>query len=190
MARGVRRQRCWPLPSCVDSWKNGTCVGQDACGSRRMRPRTRGWSPMRTRSRLEGLVFLASALAFAATGVIPAGAQAQQGTITGQVTDAETGEALSDAEVEVLGAAEPIATNQAGSFSLDVAPGSHTLVITLIGYETTRVDGVEVDAGATAEVSVSLRSQALLLNPIVVTASRRQEKPLDAPATNSTGSSS
>ena len=145
---------------------------------------------MTTRSRLQGLVFVVSALAFAGASVIPAGAQAQQGTITGQVTDAETGEALSDAAVEVLGAAGPIATNQAGRFSLGVAPGSHTLVVTLIGYETTRVDGVEVVAGGTAEVSVSLRSQALLLNPIVVTASRRQEKALDAPASISTVSSS
>ncbi len=145
---------------------------------------------MTTPSRLEGLVFVVSAFSFAAASVIPAGAQARQGTITGRVTDAETGEALSDAAVEALGAAGPVATNQAGRFSLGVAPGSHTLVVTLIGYETTRVDGVEVVAGDTAEVSVSLRSQALLLNPIVVTASRRQEKALDAPASISTVSAS
>ncbi|MCY3611024.1 MAG: TonB-dependent receptor [Gemmatimonadetes bacterium] len=141
-------------------------------------------------SRFEGLFLVVSAFAFAEASVIPASAQAQQGTITGQVTDAETGEALSDAAVEALGAAGPIATNQAGRFSLGVAPGSHTLVVTLIGYETARVDGVEVVAGGTAAVSVSLRSQALLLNPIVVTASRRQEKALDAPASISTVSSS
>ena len=145
---------------------------------------------MTTPSRLEGLVFVVSAFAFAAASVVPAGAQAQQGTITGLVTDAETGEALSDAEVEALGAAGPIATSQAGRFSLGVASGSHTLVVTLIGYETTRVDGVEVVPGGTADVSVSLRSQALLLNPLVVTASRRQEKALDAPASISTVSSS
>lgn len=144
---------------------------------------------MTTPSRLEGLVFVVSAFAFAAASVIPAGTQAQQGTITGQVTDAETGEALSDAAVEALGAAGPVATSQAGRFSLGVAPGSHTLVVTLIGYETARVDGVDVVAGGTAEVSVPLRSQALLLNPIVVTASRRQEKALDAPASISTVSS-
>ncbi len=145
---------------------------------------------MTTPSRPEGLVLVVSALAFAAASVMPAGARAQQGTITGQVTDAETGEAISEAAVEAIGAAGPIATNRLGRFSLGVAPGSHTLVVTLIGYETTRVDGVEVVAGGTAEVSVSLRSQVLLLNPLVVTASRRQEKALDAPASISTVSSS
>jgi iron complex outermembrane receptor protein len=141
---------------------------------------------MRIRSRLEGPVFVASALFFVLAGVVPTGAWAQQGTITGQVTDAETGAALSDAAVEALGAAGPVATNQEGRFSLTVAPGSHTIVITLIGYETTRIDGVQVDAGGSADVAVALRSQALLLNPVVVTASRRQEKALDAPASVAT----
>ena len=141
---------------------------------------------MRIRSRLEGSVFVASALFFVLAGAFPSSARAQQGTITGQVTDAETGAALSDAAVEALGAAGPVGTNQEGRFTLTVAPGSHTVVITLIGYETTRVDGVQVDAGGSANVVVALRSQALLLNPVVVTASRRQEKALDAPASVAT----
>ena len=141
---------------------------------------------MRIRSRLEGSVFVASALFFVFAGVVPTGVHAQQGTITGQVTDAETGAALSDAAVEALGAAGPVGTNQNGRFTLTVAPGSHTVVITLIGYETTRVDGIQVDAGGSADVVVALRSQALLLNPVVVTASRRQEKALDAPASVAT----
>ena len=112
--------------------------------------------------------------------------QAQQGTITGQVTDIETGQPLSGAAVEALGQAGAVGTNDAGQFTMSVAPGTHSIVVTLIGYETTRVDGVGVDAGATADVAISVRSQALLLNPIVVTASRRQEKALDAPASIAT----
>lgn len=112
--------------------------------------------------------------------------QAQQGTINGQVTDAETGEPLSGAAVEALGAGGPQPTNTEGRFTLSVGAGSHSVVVTLIGYETTRVDGVDVATGATTEVTISMRSQALLLNPIVVTASRRQEKALDAPASITT----
>ncbi len=125
-----------------------------------------------------------------AVSVPTAKVQAQQGTITGQVTDAETGAALSGASVEALGEGGPVGSNDAGRFILSVAPGSHSIVVTLIGYETTRVDGVSVDAGATANVTISLRSQALVLNPIVVTASRRQEKALDAPASIATVSAS
>ena len=112
--------------------------------------------------------------------------QAQQGTINGQVTDAETGEPLSGAAVEALGAGGPQPTNAEGHFTLSVGAGAHSVVVTLIGYETTRVDGVDVSTGATTEVTIAMRSQALLLNPIVVTASRRQEKALDAPASITT----
>ena len=112
--------------------------------------------------------------------------QAQQGTIDGQVTDAETGEPLSGAAVEALGAGGPQPTNADGRFTLSVGAGSHSVVVSLIGYETTRVDGVDVATGATTEVVIAMRSQALLLNPIVVTASRRQEKALDAPASITT----
>ncbi len=111
---------------------------------------------------------------------------AQQGTISGRVVDAETGEPLAGAAVEVLGQGVQAATNDSGGFSVSVAPGSHSVVVEMIGYETGRVDGVGVAGGATEEIEIVLRSRALVLNPIVVTASRRQEKALDAPASVST----
>lgn len=114
---------------------------------------------------------------------------AQQGTISGRVVDAETGEPVAGAAVEVLGQGAQAATNDTGGFSVAVAPGSHSVVVTMIGYETGRVDGVSVAAAATRNIEVVLRSRALVLNPIVVTASRRQEKALEAPASVSIVSS-
>ena len=58
--------------------------------------------------------------------------------------------------------------------------------MTRIGYETSRTDGVTVEAGATVSVTIQLRSRALALNRLVVTVSRREEKELDAPASVST----
>lgn len=139
---------------------------------------------MRIRSEGPGIVALA--VLVIASSFVPADAQAQQGTITGVVTDAETGAPVADAAVEALDAAGSVASNAEGRFSLTVAAGTHSVVVTVIGYETTRVDGVRVEAGGTANLTISLRSQALLLNPVVVTASRRQEKALDAPASIAT----
>lgn len=136
---------------------------------------------MESRSRFFVILWFAVAAVIA-----PAPAQAQQGTIGGQVTDAETGAPLSGAAVEALGGGGPQPTNDDGRFTLSVGAGSHSVVVSLIGYETTRVDGVDVAAGATTDITIVLRSQALLLNPIVVTASRRQEKALDAPASITT----
>ena len=103
---------------------------------------------------------------------VPVGAaSAQQGTINGRVTDAETGEPLAGASVEALGQGSPQGSNEEGRFTLTVAAGSHSVVVKLIGYETTRIDDVSVAAGATAEVDIPVRSQALVLNPVIVTGS-------------------
>ena len=139
---------------------------------------------MDLRSRFSTILWVAAA------AMIPsAPIHAQQGTIAGQVTDAETGEPIAGAAVEALGQSGPQGTNDAGRFSLSVPPGTHSVVVTFIGHETARVDGVSVGAGETTQLEISMRSQALVLNPIVITASRRQEKALDAPASITTVSS-
>ena len=133
-----------------------------------------------------GSRFAASVSFALAISISPLPVQGQQGTINGRVADAETGEAVSGAAVEVLGQAGTQGTNASGRFTFTLAPGTYSLVVSLIGYERTRVDGVTVNAGSETDITISLRSQALVLNPVVVTVSRRQEKALDAPASVST----
>lgn len=126
-----------------------------------------------------------SSALWAVLAVIAAGATplaAQQGSITGRVLDAETGAPLSGAAVAVVGQDGLQGTNASGTFRWNLPEGTYSLVVTLIGYETGRLDGVGVTAGEATTVEISLRSRAEVLNPIVVTASRRQEKALDAPA--------
>lgn len=124
---------------------------------------------------------LAVSLAVASPGA------AQQGAIAGRVTDMETGAPLTSAAVEVLGQDASAAISDAsGDFRISVPAGTHSLLVTLIGYESARTDGVTVEAGETASVAIPLRSRALVLNQLVVTVSRREEKELDAPASVST----
>ena len=135
---------------------------------------------MRSGSRFAALL----SFAFALLSSVPA--QGQQGTITGRVVDIESAGPLSGAAVAVLGQDITQGTNAQGRFSITVEPGTYSLVVSLIGYATRRIDGVAVNAGDETEVTISLGSQALALNPVVVTASRRQEKTLEAPASIST----
>ncbi len=129
----------------------------------------------------------ATALSVALAMSFPvAPALAQQGTISGRVTDAETGEPIAGAAVEARAQGGPRGSDAEGRFTLAVSAGTHTVVVSIIGYGTARVDGVQVAAGGDTEVNVALRSRALMLNPVVVTVSRRQEKALDAPASVST----
>ena len=152
---------------------HGSCV---------MSPRSRTLA----RAAASGVSVLA-ALATLSSLSPPAPLAAQQATITGRVTDLESGRPVTDAAVLVLGlSAVPVPTGESGAFRLSVPPGTHSILVTRIGYETSRTDGVSVEAGGTVSVAIQLRSQALALNQLVVTVSRREEKELDAPASIST----
>jgi iron complex outermembrane receptor protein len=114
-------------------------------------------------------------------------ALAQQGVVTGRVIDAEIAEPLSGVTVEIVTASgravASTITAADGEFRVtDVPPGRYSLLVSALGYETQRVDGIDARAAAVAVGSVELVSQALRLNPLVVTASRDVEKALDAPA--------
>jgi outer membrane receptor for ferrienterochelin and colicins len=117
----------------------------------------------------------------------PLQAQTQTGVITGTVTDVETLAPLSGVNVQALDAAGQVAargtTDASGAYRLTGVPaGTYTVVISLLGYETERVADVQVAAGQTVTVPSALPSLALRLNPLVVSASRTQERVLDAPA--------
>lgn len=105
------------------------------------------------------------------------------GTLTGRVTDAETGSPIASASVQLLGAVSTGAvTNAQGQFSFNVPAGAYAVVVSTLGYESQRVDAVRVGEGETQTVDIQLRSRALVLNPIVATVGRVEEKAVEAPA--------
>jgi len=112
---------------------------------------------------------------------------AQTGVLTGRVTDGSTGAPLAGARVDlVTGTGQTSATTTSdrdGQFRLaNLQGGTYTLVVSLIGYDTRRMEGVRIVAGQSSMVAVTLDIAAFALNPIVVSASKRQEKAIDAPA--------
>ena len=69
--------------------------------------------------------------------------QAQTGELTGRITDAETGSPLSVASVQALGAeTRGTVTDADGEFRFTLPPGTYALVVSLIGYEPQRLDGL------------------------------------------------
>ncbi|CAN5869024.1 hypothetical protein BH23GEM7_BH23GEM7_27910 [soil metagenome] len=129
-------------------------------------------------------------LVLALGGALPAAAQAgagRTGVIAGRVTSTDTGAPLVGARVEVVSlAGQPISgviTDQAGRYRLEnIAPGSYTLLFNTLGFEGGRVENVRVGAAETTTVNAQLTPRAIQLNPVIVSASRRQERVLDAPA--------
>ncbi len=126
-------------------------------------------------------------LALAATLALPAPSLAQQTTVSGRVIDAEIAEPVSGAIVELVTGTgrmvQSTTTGEDGQFRLTgVAPGTYALLVSTLGYETYRQDRVSVGDEPVAIGNIAMISRALKLNPVVVTASRQQEKALNAPA--------
>lgn len=118
-------------------------------------------------------------------GLSASAAFAQTATLQGKVTDAQTGAPLPQANVVVTatGTTTGAATASTGAFEVkDLAAGTYTVTVSYVGYEKRIIAGVEVKAGETRLLNIALTPTAIMFNPIVVSASRRQEKALEAPA--------
>jgi iron complex outermembrane receptor protein len=112
-------------------------------------------------------------------------AWAQGGAISGTLTNAGTGGPLAGARVEAhtsSGAVAASTTSDAsGAFRMSVPPGNYTVVISGTGFETRRVPA-QVSATRAAVVTASIFPGSVSLDPVVVSASKRPEKALSAPA--------
>jgi iron complex outermembrane receptor protein len=115
-------------------------------------------------------------------------AAAQEGALSGTVTDAASGVGLSAVQVEVLRPDGSVAvggfTSASGAYRLQSIPtGTYTVGFSLPGWTVAEVDqSVTITSGQTASLSVTMRERSFNLNPITVTASKRVEKALEAPA--------
>jgi outer membrane receptor for ferrienterochelin and colicins len=112
-----------------------------------------------------------------------ASAAAQTGTITGRVVDARTGESLPGVNVVVQGTLRGAATDTSGRFSITgVRPGTYGLSFAMVGYRREVRSGVSVKEGTVTELVVRLSAVAISTEPVIVTASKREQSLQEAPA--------
>ena len=105
----------------------------------------------------------------------PAVAQ-NAGTVTGQVTDASTGAALTGVQMQVAGTNIGGLTDQNGRYLLTRVPaGQQTIRAVLIGYAQ-GTETVTVTAGGTAVADFALRTSAVPLEAVVVSAATGREQ--------------
>ncbi len=110
---------------------------------------------------------------------------AQNASVTGVVTDKNDGFPLPGTNVVLMQGNTMItgaATDVDGRYTIaDVAAGTYTLRARFVGYQEFETE-VSLTAGQRRTLDVALNPGGLELNAVVVTASRRAEKVLDAPA--------
>ena len=88
----------------------------------------------------------------------------QEGTVRGVVKDAETGEGIPFASIQIKGTLEGGTTDGDGNFTLTV-PGDTALIFSSIGYVTSEID---VKTGST--VDISLQPDRQMLDETIVVA--------------------
>ncbi|NNF02987.1 MAG: TonB-dependent receptor, partial [Rhodothermales bacterium] len=107
---------------------------------------------------------------------------AQNGTVQGTVTDADTGETIPSATIGVAGTTTGTAANFDGEYSLTLAPGTYTLEVRSTGYESVQRE-ITLGAGETIVENFTLEETVTELGEVTVeTAGRREEMAQDAPA--------
>jgi TonB-linked SusC/RagA family outer membrane protein len=103
-------------------------------------------------------------------------AQAQQGTISGQVVDATDRNPLEAARVVLTGTNQIETTNREGRFTLrNVTPGTYQVRVLRLGYKPA-TQAATVTAGGTASLAFSLDPAAVQLDELVTTATGEQRK--------------
>ncbi|MFP8487749.1 SusC/RagA family TonB-linked outer membrane protein [Gracilimonas sp. Q87] len=99
---------------------------------------------------------------------LSASAFAQTGTLTGEVTDAETGEPLIGATVYIESIQRGTQTNIDGEYTLTNIPvGNYAILISYVGYEGFK-DRVEISSGTTT-LDVQLNVDLVGMDEVVVT---------------------
>lgn len=95
---------------------------------------------------------------------------AQNGTIRGAVFDAGTGEYLPGVTIFAEGTSTGTITDLDGNFSLGIAPGSYTLRISFISYETILMEKVQVGAGeVTLLEDLGMQTANISIDEVVIT---------------------
>jgi len=121
---------------------------------------------------------------FSLFGAVPA--WAQNGSITGLVTEGASSQGVSTARVEAVTADGRVVattqTNAVGRYRLSVPAGSYTVRVQALGFEEARSASVTVSSGGTATADLSLRVAAFEMNPVVISVSRQTEKATEAPS--------
>jgi outer membrane receptor for ferrienterochelin and colicins len=98
---------------------------------------------------------------------------AQQGAITGRVTNATTLAPIPLARISVVGRGDvQVVSESDGSFELRLDAGLYDLVVEASDFAATRFDRVAVTAGQTTARNLPLESQGYRLAGFIVTASR------------------
>jgi len=98
---------------------------------------------------------------------------AQTGEIRGTIIEKATGEPMPGATVVVELLNSGTTTDLDGNYSLKVAPGTYTVRVSFVSFNTIELTDVKVEAGKTTDANVVMEEAAMGIEEVVITAVRR-----------------
>jgi TonB-linked SusC/RagA family outer membrane protein len=119
---------------------------------------------------------LSVAIALLSIAGARAGAQTQQGTITGRVTDAATNQPIPTVALVVVGTTNGTQSNADGQYTIRaVTAGSVEVRVLRVGYVEQR-QRATVTAGQSTTLDIRMAAVPMTLNPVVTTATGEQRR--------------
>ncbi|MEN8188014.1 MAG: TonB-dependent receptor [Bacteroidota bacterium] len=113
-------------------------------------------------------IFSLSFLFFVITGIAQS-----TGSISGTVTDKETGKVISNAEILVLETAQGTAASEKGVFEIkNIKPGKYTLYSYVMGYVADTISNIKVEADKITQVAFSMKAGDIKLGEVTVAATK------------------
>lgn len=106
-----------------------------------------------------------------------ASAQETTGSVVGVISDKEmNNDPLPFANVQIKGTSKGTTTDMDGLYEISsVEPGTYTIVISFVGYETLEVPNVSVEAGKVTELNTGLGASSVSLDEVVLTTTVRRD---------------
>jgi len=111
---------------------------------------------------------------------------AQTGIIKGLIIDKQSETPLEGVAIELLNANEPtgVITNAAGYYRLENVPlGRKSIKISYLGFETMTIPNIVVTSGKDAIVDVGLMASFDQLDEVILTATKKKDRPINTLAT-------
>ncbi|WP_372755761.1 TonB-dependent receptor domain-containing protein [Labilibaculum sp.] len=116
-------------------------------------------------------LFLVTALVFSSLCLL-----AQTGSVSGNVKDGKTGEALIGASVYVDGTTIGTVTDFDGNYQLPNVPvGTHVIKCSFISYETSSKENITVEEGNSVNINFEMGTSTVELNDVKVVAKANRE---------------
>lgn len=98
---------------------------------------------------------------------------AQQGTLSGKVTDKSSGEAIIGAVVFIKGASKGTTTNIEGKYTLPLEAGMYQISVSSLSYKPAEHTNIKVDAGKTTVLNVQIEENSTEIQTVTIVGARQ-----------------